>query len=184
MLRVAIAWAALSAVYLMLAGRIAAVEVAAAAVAAAAALAVTLGARDPRRFAVAAHWRRIPLLARAAAAIATDCVRLAGSVAAIARQRAGLAGRFAALDFDAGAAGSARAMPAEGERAAPTQTGGADAAPSAGDRTDAGRRVLVTIAVSAAPNRYVVWIDPQRDRLHVHELVASQRTQATRQWPL
>jgi hypothetical protein len=48
---------------------------------------------------------------------------------------------------------------------------------------DAGRRALVTLAVSLAPNKYVVAISPGQRRFILHELVHVKASPDER-WPL
>jgi multisubunit Na+/H+ antiporter MnhE subunit len=135
-------WAALTGLWLLLAGSLALAEVAAAA--AASAVAATIGLYARRRADAPVlrgpGWlRHAPGVARQAL---VDCWIVSRAVVSRIFGR-GAAGGFVAYDFEFGA-----------ERG-----------------TDAGRRVLATVAVTLMPNTYLCGFDPERGKVIIHQLV-------------
>lgn len=148
-------WAALFAVYLLLAGKTSGAElVAGAALAVIATIALTkVRLESGARFELKAAWLRP--LASVPWQTLRDCfVVLAADCARVFRSRG--SGRFSEREFN---------------------PGGKDSASST-------RRAVVVAAVSVAPNSIVLGIDREAHRLLLHELVPTKNTPRDPNWPL
>ena len=147
-------WCVLAAFYLLFAGEVSRSEVLAGAPAAGAAACFTLlQARRERRLVL--PLPRLRFIGRSLAGLVTDTARVGWRLlVAVWRRPAGQAGLIARQRFR----------------------------PGDDNATDAGRRALVTLGLSIAPNGFAVGLAPGEDALLVHRLVAVP-ADADRDWP-
>jgi hypothetical protein len=148
-------WVFLVGFYFLFAGEMRLTEAIAAVPATAVAMSVAALAQcfAERRYALLGPWGR--LVATPCIALVSDSVRVCGILIGAIRRPSGAAGVFSRQPFDTGTC-----MP-----------------------KDAGRRGLVTLAASLAPNGYVVDIPEGENVLVLHRLVAVPPC-PDRKWPL